>query len=449
MSFIRTSSADLDTLALTVSRLERTAGARDEVRADRSGVRGGTPIAVVRATSVEDVQETLRWASATGRPVVTRGGGSALTGAASSVAGSIVLDLAALDRIVAIRPDDGVAVVEPGVITADLDRAAAEHGLLYAPDPGSVGISTIGGNIATNAGGLRGAKYGVTRDAVLALDVVLADGSLIRLGRETLKGVAGLDLVSLVVGSEGTLGVVVGATVRLLPRPVATATAVARFESLAAAADAVAAIRAARIRPAVLELLDAATLDAIDAAQGTSLAAGALLLAQTDGFGASLELEALARAVAPLASSIETTDDPVETERLLLARRSALPSIELQGPVLIEDIAVPPSRLADAVRAVGDIGRETGVPTFVFAHAGDGNVHPILLAHDLPAAEAAAARIFALALELGGTVTGEHGIGLLKRRWLAQELGPDVLELQHRVRDLFDPAGVLNPGKAL
>ena len=419
------------------------------VSTDRSGVVLGRPVGVVRAESVDDVRRTVQWAATTGTPVVTRGAGSALTGAASAGDGAVVLDLAALDRILEIRPVDQVARVQPGVVVADLDAAAAAHGLRYAPDPGSVGIATIGGTIATNAGGLRGAKYGVTRDAVLGLQVVLADGRLVRLGRETLKGVAGLDLVGLLTGSEGTLGVIVEATVRLIPLPVATATALATFPDTEAAAAAVAALAAARVRPAVLEFLNRATLEAIDRAQGTTLTAGALLVAQTDGYGAAEELAAVVAALEPFADTVRVAVDDAEAEALVAVRRQALPSIERLGPVLIEDVVVPISRLAEAVRRIELIGQETGVPLFLFAHAGDGNLHPILLATDPDAAALAADRIFGVALELGGSITGEHGVGTLKRHWLEAELGADVLALQRRIKSVFDPDDLLNPGKAL
>ncbi|MCM6762745.1 FAD-binding protein [Rathayibacter sp. ZW T2_19] len=427
------------------------------VRADRSGWSpGGAPAGVVRARSVDEVRAALAHASANGIPVVTRGAASGLAGGASAGEGALVLDVSGLDRILSIDPVDQIARVEPGVITADLDRAAAEHGLTYAPDPGSVEISTIGGTIATNAGGLRGAKYGVTRDAVLALDVVLADGSLVHLGRDTLKGVVGLDLTALVVGSEGSLGVIVGATLRLLPRPRSTATAAAYFTDVAAGAEAATALARAGLRPSVLELVDDRTLEAIDALRGTGLAlrGGAFLLVQTDGFGAAEEMEAVRSVLAATARSVETTLDPAEGLALASARRDALPAIEARGRVLIEDIAVPRSRLAEAIRRVHAIAAGTGADVYVFAHAGDGNLHPIIrLRDDSEAArlqaEAAADAVFALALELGGTVSGEHGVGVLKRGWARRELGPEVVALQRAVRRVFDPQGILNPGTAL
>lgn len=423
---------------------------------DRSGLLAiGEPSEIVLARDVAHVQDTLRRASRESIPVVTRGAGSGLAGGAVAGAGSIVLDVSALDRILEIDPVDGTARVEPGVVTADLDRAAREHGLFFAPDPGSVGISTVGGNIATNAGGLRGAKYGVTSDAVLSLDVVLADGSIVHVGRPTIKGVAGYDLAGLFVGSEGTLGVIVGATVRLLPVPVQTATASAFFATLEDAADAVAAIAVSGARPAVLEILDGATLSAIDAAEGTGLRAlgDALLIAQTDGFGAAEELDAVVTAIASRVTRLEQTSDPIETERLLSARRRALPSIERRGRVLIEDIAVPRRRLAEAIREIRAIAGSHGVEAFVFGHAGDGNLHPLLLAGGAPGdpippeTALAADEIFALALRLGGTVTAEHGVGLLKREWAGRELGERVRALHADVKALLDPAGILNPGK--
>lgn len=426
--------------------------------ADRSGwVSAGSPAAVVRARNVADVQLTLHAASAHGRSVVTRGASSGLAGGSAAGEGAVVLDLSGMNRILELDAAEGVAVVEPGVITAELDAAAREHGLFFAPDPGSAAISTVGGNIATNAGGLRGAKYGVTRDAVLGLDVVLADGRLIRTGRSTVKGVTGYDLTALFVGSEGTLGVVVGATVRLLPVPAETATAAAFFPGIEAAAEAASAVVAAGVRPVTLEIVDGATLRAIDSVHGSSLAAegDAFLLLQTDGYGASRELEQAVHAVEPFASRIRVAGTQEETERLVFARRQALPSIERLGRVVIEDIAVPRKHLAAAIRDIRGIAKSRQVDAYIFAHAGDGNIHPLLVYpetedHSLPhAVHQAADEIFQLALHYGGTITGEHGVGLLKQRWVPEELGEDVLQLSRRLRELFDPAGILNPGKAV
>lgn len=426
-----------------------------EVRSDWSGwLAEGQPSGVVRVRDVAEISELLAWASSAGVAVVARGAGTGLAGGAAAGEGSVVLDLGGLDCILEIDPVNQFAVVEPGVITADLDRAAAAHGLRYAPDPGSVEISTIGGNIATNAGGLRGAKYGVTRDSVLGLEVVLADGTVITTGGRTLKGVAGYDLTSLFVGSEGTLGIISRATLRLQPVPVRTATLSAFFSSVGDAAGAVNALLAARIQPSVLELVDGPTLEAIDAAQGTDFRrrGSAFLLLQTDGYGAVAELDAAVAVLRPLAILLERTDDPVEADRLTRARRLALPSIESLGRVLIEDIAVPRSRLAEAIERIAGIAARRSTRIFVFAHAGDGNLHPIvLLAGDeiAEAERAAVGEIFALAPELGGTLTGEHGIGSLKRAWIRDELGATSHDLHLSIKSLLDPHGTLNPGKAI
>ncbi|MGW1464257.1 FAD-binding oxidoreductase [Streptomyces sp. NPDC002308] len=424
---------------------------------DRSGApAGGEPLAVVHALRTDDVSTVLRHADVLRVPVVPRGAGTGLSGGATAGEGSLVLDLSRMNRIVELSPDDQLAVVEPGVITADLDRAAASHGLRYAPDPASAALSTIGGNIATNAGGLRCAKYGVTRDSVLGLEAVLADGTVLRTGRRTVKGVAGYDLTALLTGSEGTLAVITGATVRLRPVPVATATLAAWFDTFADAADAATAITAAGIEPAMAELLDGPVLGAIDAAEGTSLRVrgAALLIVQCDGAGARAEAERVVGVLEKRAASLTVADDDAGADALLAARRLALPSLERLGRPLIEDIAVPRSRLAEAVRGIAEISDRRGVPVFTLAHAADGNLHPIVVVDaglsELPeAAWEAAGDIFALALRLGGTLTGEHGVGTLKRQWIAEELGADNHALQRRVKAAFDPHGILNPGKAV
>ncbi|MGI3200463.1 FAD-binding oxidoreductase [Streptomyces sp. GLT-R25] len=420
---------------------------------DRSGARSdGSPLAVVQARRTEDVTVTLRHAHALGVPVVPRGAGTGLSGGTTAGEGVLVLDLSGMNRILELSADDQLAVVEPGVITAELDRAAGAHGLRYAPDPASAAISTIGGNIATNAGGLRCAKYGVTRDSVLGLEAVLADGTVIRTGRRTVKGVTGYDLTALLTGSEGTLAVITSATLRLRPVPMATATLAAYFPSFEAAAEASYAIGRAGIEPALAELVDGPVLHAIDPELRERGAA--LLVVQCDGAGASVEAEVVARLLTPLATTVEVTDDPAEAESLLAARRLALPALERLGRPLIEDIAVPRSRLAEAARSIRAISERHGVPIFTIAHAADGNLHPIIVVDPaldrLPdAAWEAAGEIFALALRLGGTLTGEHGVGVLKRQWVAEELGPAAHALQRRLKEAFDPRGILNPGKSL
>ena len=460
------------TAALRSDVLARFSGARADAealargRTDRSGTPGtADPLAVVSAASVDEVRAVLAWAHEHRVPVVPRGAGTGLAGGAVAD-GALVLDVSGMRRIVRIDPVEELAVVEPGVLTADLDAAAAEHGLMYAPDPASAAISTIGGNIATNAGGMRCVKHGVTRDAVLGLEVVLADGRLLRTGRATAKGVVGYDLTALLVGSEGTLGVVVGATLRLRPRPHVGGTVLATYPDVETAARACSRVGAARLRPSLLELIDAATLAAVADHTGTAaLAAGAAVVAQTDGADAATattELTAVAAVLREGADTLEQSDDPDRADELLTARRFALPAIEARGHALIEDICVPRARLAEAVRGIEAIVAATGVPIYTFAHAGDGNLHPIVTwprtaegsgattGTERPAAVAeAAGRIFELAVALGGTLSGEHGVGTLKRAYLGLELEPDVLDVQRAVKAALDPRGILNPGKAI
>lgn len=424
---------------------------------DASGLRTAEPpAAVVLPVSTEQVQAIMRTATALGASVVVRGAGSGLSGAMIAPPAGIVLSLERMNRILEISPDDEVAVVEAGVITGDLDRAAAEHGLRYAPDPASADFSTIGGNVATNAGGLRCCKYGVTRESVLGLDVVLADGTLMKVGHRTIKGVTGLDLVGLFVGSEGTLGVVVSATLRLRPLPVATETMVAFAGSLAEVGAAVQAITRSRVQPSAVELLDESSLVSIDANRGTSLAARgrAMLLLQTDGHGADAEMAELEQVVADAGVVPERLYGP-EADRMVELRRSGRGS-KPNTWRLGEDVAVPRSRLVEMIAAIEAIGRDHAVEVGCVAHAGDGNLHVGLLAPmrdgevEPPAAiHAAAEKVVRKALELGGTITGEHGVGALKRPWLASELGEHQVELQRSVKAVFDPLGLLAPASFL
>ncbi|MCG2622442.1 FAD-binding protein [Arthrobacter sp. I2-34] len=427
------------------------------VRTDRSGFVPPTlPDGVVQAESVQDVVETLRVANRHRLPVVPRGAGTGLAAGASARAGEIVLDVHQMNRVLHIDPVEQTAVVEPGVLNAELNAAAAEHGLFYAPDPASTAICSIGGNIATNAGGMRCAKYGVTRESVLGLKVVLADGQVLVTGAGTIKAVTGYDLNALFIGSEGTLGVVVEATLRLRPVPVATATAAAYFDDVESAAAAAAAVVAARATPSVLELVDGPTLGAIDAATGTRHRSRgeAFLLIQTDGFGAAIERDVVLGAIEPFTRAVQLPADEAATAALLQARRDAIPSLERLGRTSIGDVGVPRKRLAEMVAGIQRISQETGVRIFTIAHAADGNLHPIIVADpDEPittgAPKEALGRMFELARTLGGTLTGEHGIGLLKQDWVEAELGGLSRELQHRIKQALDPLGILNPGKAI
>ena len=415
-----------------------------------------TPLAVAFARTAAEVQATLRLANALGFSVVARGAGTGVSGGAHATENSVVLSLERMNRIIELRPEDEVAVVEPGVINGDLNAAAAEHGLMYAPDPASFRMATIGGNVATNAGGLRCAKYGVTRDSVLGLDVVLADGTLIHVGRNTFKGVAGYDLTSLFVGSEGTLGIVVSATVRLRYLSIVQKSVTALFPDNAQAAAGVLAIARARVQPSILELLDAGTLEVIDHAHGTDLAArgGTLLLVCTDGHGAAIEEAIVREVLSALGAELSGPGDPV-AEQLIELRRSSRGDGQDDEYGVGEDVAVPRSKLVGYISTLEDIAARNTVRVRVVAHAGDGNLHPHFWVEPtegpsgIGRLNAALDESIRAALEAGGTITGEHGVGQFKRRWLGWEQQAEVLELQRQIKDLFDPRDILNPGKAI
>ena len=442
-------------------RVDVSFDARRAARADKSGhAAAGIPVAVVHAGSVEDVQATLRVATATGTPVVTRGAGTGLAGAANAGDGEIALSVRGMDRILEVRPDDLIAVVEPGILNADLNAALAPHGLWWAPDPASRAISTVGGNIATGAGGLLCAKYGVVRDAVLGVDVVLADGRLLRLGHRTVKGVTGLDLTSLMIGSEGTLGVIVGATLKLRRTvPGEVCTIAATFPAVRDAATASAAVTASGVQPAIMELMDAASLAAVHAHLGliAPTPGASQLTIQTDGISAAADAEAIGRMLADAGGTVAVTRDPVEGERLLAVRRAMHPAMERLGTTLIEDVSVPRSALPAMFDEIARVEREYGLPIPTVAHAGDGNLHPNFVFDASPDASGVVEvppvvwhpsdALFRAALALGGTLTGEHGVGVLKSRWLADELGDDQWEIQRQITRVFDPDGILNPGK--
>jgi glycolate oxidase len=424
----------------------------DEMRTDRSGhVSPTAPIATVYPHSVADVQAVMRIASAHGIPVVTRGAGTGLAGGALASQGEIVLSTSAMDRVLEINVPDELAVVEPGILNAELNRRLLPHGLWFAPDPASREISTVGGNIATNAGGLLCAKYGVTRDSVLGLSVVLADGRLIETGHRTSKGVTGLDLTSLMVGSEGVLGVIVGATVRarrLTPGPIFTVSAY--FRSVREAADACAAVTADGIRPSIMELMDGACLAAVGSYLGIKTQGGAYVVAQTDGAAAEGEARELARVLAENGGTVGTATTATEAESMLAIRRAMHPALVATGTVLIEDVAVPRSSLPAMFDAITEVEARFGITIPTAAHAGDGNLHPnfVFAGAEVPDhIWAAADMLFQTAISLGGTLTGEHGVGILKRRWLRGELGDDQFDLQAGIKTLFDPQGLLNPGK--
>jgi len=414
------------------------------------------PLAVVFARDAADVQKLVRLATELGFAVIARGAGTGVSGGVHATRDCVILSLELMDRILKLNAEDETATVQPGVINADLNAAAAEHGLMYAPDPASYKMSTIGGNVATNAGGLRCAKYGVTRDSVLALDIVLADGTLIHVGRNTFKGVAGYDLTSLFVGSEGTLGIVVAATVRLRYLSADQRSLSALFPTLEGAAAGVLAIGAARVQPAILEMLDAGTMEVLDTLHGTSLAdrGGAMLLVRTDGYGAAIEEDVIRTVLSGLGAEVSDTGDGF-AEQLIEMRRNSRGDEQDDLYRAGEDVAVPRSRLVSYIHTLHEIAERHAVLVRVVCHAGDGNLHPTFWVDPAGGPEGIARLDAALddsvraALDAGGTITGEHGIGQYKRRWLAWELQPEVHALQRRLKDLLDPGNILNPGKAL
>jgi glycolate oxidase len=422
------------------------------------GVPSGEPLAVVFPRTTEQVQDVMRAAYEQRVPVVPRGAGSGLSGGANAVDGCLVLSLERMNRIQAIDTGDGIGEVEPGVINDELRSAARDKGLWYAPDPASRGWCTIGGNVATNAGGLCCVKYGVTRDSVLGLEVVLADGRVTRIGRRSVKGVAGYDLVSLMVGSQGTLGVVTCVRVRLRPLPAPPATVVAAFETVAAAGRAVESIMSATT-PSLLELMDRSTVTAVEQFRpmGLDTSAGALLIAQTDGPGGAAEREAdivLAEMERAGATEAYRSEDAEQADMLLGARRLAIPALEARGTWLLDDVAVPRSRIAEAVEGIERIAAAHEVFVGTFGHAGDGNLHPTFVwPHGDDATEARARLAFddviLLALRLGGTVTGEHGVGLIKVSALGRELDATAVSMHAAIKSALDPRGILNPGKTL
>ncbi|MEU0152577.1 FAD-binding oxidoreductase [Micromonospora fulviviridis] len=425
----------------------------------------GTPLVVVRPRDTAEVVAVVRAAGRHGVPVVPQGARTGLAGAANAVDGALVLSTVAMDRILEVDPVSRIAVAQPGVVNATLGGAVREHGLWYPPDPGSWESSTIGGNVATNAGGMCCVKYGVTTEYVLGLEVVLASGEVLRTGRRTAKGVAGYDLTRLFVGSEGTLGVITEVTVALRPAPEESLTLVAVFPTTAAAGTAVANIAERGLTPSLLELLDRTHLRAIEAYRpmGLRTEAQALLLAAVDtGSRAADDLARLAEVcTAAGADEVYAATDAAEATALLQARRLAHPAMERfaadafpgrNGGLVIDDVAVPRGALAALLDGVARIAEECAVPIGVVGHAGDGNMHPNIVVDRADPASLERGRrafdeIMRLGLDLGGTCTGEHGVGLLKRDWLAREIGPVGVRVHQAIRAALDPAGLFNPGK--
>jgi glycolate oxidase len=417
----------------------------------------GMPLVVVRATSTADVQIAVRFAAQHGIAVVPRGAGSGLSGGSSAIDGCMVISLERMGEI-KVDPVTRTVVTQPGAFNAEVKAAAAEHGLWYPPDPSSFEFCSIGGNIATNAGGLCCVKYGVTTDYVLGLTVVLADGTAVNLGGPRLKDVAGLSLTKLFVGSEGTLGVVTEIVLRLVPSQRTPSTLVASFATLDDATQTVLDI-SRRMRPSMLEFMDRVSINAVEdlTKMGLDRTAEGMLIIQTDEpeTYAAAEIAAIAAICeANHSSEVFSTDDAATGEAFVVARRMAIPAVEQKGSLLLEDVGVPLPALGSLCRGTEAISKSHGVTIAVIAHAGDGNTHPLIVFDPSDADETTRARlaygeIMNLAIRLGGTITGEHGVGRLKKAWLGDYLGKDVLALNHRIKAALDPQGILNPGAVL
>jgi len=417
-----------------------------------------TPGCVVFAATTEDVSAVLRLANDTGTPVVTRGSGTGLSGGSVPAADCIVLCTVKMEAILEVDAANLTMTVEPGVTTVQIAEAAGEAGLFYPPDPGSMKISTIGGNVAENSGGLRGLKYGVTRNYVMGLEIVLPDGEVMWLGNKCVKDVAGFSLKDVMIGSEGTLGVITKVLLKLIPKPAAKKTMVATFGAMDAAAQTVSDIIAAQIIPCTLEFLDRTTIHCVEdfAKVGLPLDCEALLLMETDGHPAAVaeeaaKMEELAKANG--AMDVRVAADAAEAEQLATARRSAFSALARLAPTtILEDATVPRSELAHMIRFVAEVAKKHNLKIGTFGHMGDGNLHPTFLTDERNEAEIhrvheAFTEIFDEAIRLGGTITGEHGIGLAKKEFLPKFAGQAQMRLMRDLRKTIDPKGILNPGK--
>lgn len=416
------------------------------------------PDVVVSVINAQEVSRVLRIASKYKIPVIPRGGGSNLCGGTLPVNGGIVIDLAKMDKIIEIDKENLIAVCQPGVVTAAFHKAVEKEGLFYPPDPQSMAMSTIGGNVATNAGGPRCFKYGVTRDYLLGLEVVLADSRIIRTGGKTIKNVTGYDLTRLFAGSEGTLGIITEITVRLIPLPESKRTALVIFDELEKAAEAVSGIIKRKIVPTTLELMDQETMKLIEASKpvGLPVDADAAILIEVDG--SKNDVNEQIKQVAEVCSEygardVKIAETPEEAARLWTGRKSAFGVMALSAPsIFVEDATVPRSMLATMVKDIRNIAKKYNLNIPVLGHTGDGNLHPIICfdernKEDMERVEKAIDEMFQLALKYGGTLSGEHGIGIAKQKYIPWEFGADGVAVLQSIKDALDPQNILNPGK--
>lgn len=418
----------------------------------------GAPAAIVQPITTEEISEVMKWAHENRIPVVPRGSGTGLSGGSVPIQGGIVVSTVRMNRILEVDEENLTMLVEAGTITADLANEAARHGLFYPPDPGSMKISTIGGNVVENSGGLRCLKYGVTEDYVLGLEAVLPDGEVFWTGSKSKKDVAGYNLKKMMVSSEGTLGIVTKVLLRLVPPPQASKTLLAYFPDMVSAGRAVAGIIAGKIIPCALEFLDSITINCVEdySKIGLPRDAGALLLIQTDGYPAQVEEEA--QKIEAICKQNQATEVKVartqeEADNLAQARRVALAALARRKPTtILEDATVPRSKVPEMLAFIDETRKKYNLDIGTFGHAGDGNLHPTCLTderntEEMHRVEEAFDEIFKKAISLGGTVTGEHGVGCMKSKFLPLLVGEAGIKVMKRIKQTFDPAGVLNPGK--
>jgi glycolate oxidase len=456
LGLLRAIASRLPAVRLLDDPADREAYRRDET----AYLAAGLPLAVALPTETSEVVELVRLCGEFDVPIVPRGAGTGLSGAAAGIEGALTIAFTRMDRIHEIDGDNLTVTTQPGVVNARLKAAVAERGLFYAPDPASYEQCTIGGNLGTNAGGLCCVKYGVTRDAVLGLEVVMADGALLRLGGKNVKDVAGYGLIPLLVGSQGTLGIVTEAILRLRPAPPPRSTLIAFFPSLESAGRAVAGLTTAGLGPVTLELMDRFTIRAVDDVHrlGLDRDAAAMLLVESDlpGDAAVAEMDAAVPVCeAAGATSVVRAQDAQEADWLRQGRRLAFRALEHVGVARMEDVGVPRSRVPEMLAEIEAIAARNRIAVGTFGHAGDGNLHPtFVLDRDegdaaVPRLDAARSELYEAALRLGGTVTGEHGIGVARRDWLVRQRGPEAVEVMRSIKRALDPRGLLNPGRML